>query len=115
MISDTQRTNKLILVVEDEDDLRTILKAILTKKGYSVVEARDGQEALDLLSVIERGPPVSQSLAHDGHLFMRQPMIGILAQVACQEVVCLGIVPCVHGFVGSRIASIDPLAMDNGL
>ena len=52
MISDTPRTNKLILVVEDEDDVRTILKAILTQKGYSVVEARNGQEALDLLSVM---------------------------------------------------------------
>jgi DNA-binding response OmpR family regulator len=49
MTSDAQRTKKLILVVDDESDVRTILRAILTQSGYSIVEARDGQEALDLL------------------------------------------------------------------
>jgi len=39
-----------VLVVEDEDSLRAITRRILMRQGYSVVEARDGQEALTLLN-----------------------------------------------------------------
>jgi PAS domain S-box-containing protein len=35
-----------ILVVEDEDAVRRLIKAILERLGYSVLEARDGEEAL---------------------------------------------------------------------
>lgn len=50
MTSDSQQAEKLILVVEDESDVREILRAILTQSGYSVAEACDGQEALDMLA-----------------------------------------------------------------
>jgi DNA-binding response OmpR family regulator len=38
-----------LLVVEDIPDILQLLKATLTFKGYRVVTARDGEEALDLI------------------------------------------------------------------
>ncbi|SKA83094.1 DNA-binding response regulator, OmpR family, contains REC and winged-helix (wHTH) domain [Caloramator quimbayensis] len=39
-----------ILIVEDEDKLRRVLKLYLEKEGYAVDEARDGEEALNVFS-----------------------------------------------------------------
>ena len=39
---------KTILLVEDFDDTRLMTKLWLTKKGYRVIEAENGQEAIDL-------------------------------------------------------------------
>src|SRR5206468_11573592 len=44
-----------ILFVEDEPVVRKMISAILSKKGYSVLEASDGLEAL-LLSKQHQGP-----------------------------------------------------------
>jgi len=33
-----------ILVIEDDDEIRTILRGVLEEEGYDVVEARDGRE-----------------------------------------------------------------------
>jgi two-component system KDP operon response regulator KdpE len=38
-----------ILVVDDEPQIRRVLRATLTAEGYSVIEARDGMEALEKL------------------------------------------------------------------
>lgn len=38
---------KRILLVEDEDDLRGMLRMFLEKMGYAVSEARNGQECVD--------------------------------------------------------------------
>ena len=37
-----------VLVVEDEESVRRLIRAILERLGYTVIEARDGQEALDV-------------------------------------------------------------------
>lgn len=37
-----------ILIVEDEDKLRRVLKLYLEKEGYTVDEAKDGEEALNM-------------------------------------------------------------------
>ena len=42
------REHKTIMVVEDYDDTRLLLKKGLEGLGYSVVEASNGQEAVDL-------------------------------------------------------------------
>jgi DNA-binding response OmpR family regulator len=39
---------KRILVIEDEDGLRSIVRMSLEKMGYAVTEARDGKEAIAL-------------------------------------------------------------------
>lgn len=48
--------NPKVLIVDDEDDIRKLLKRVLEKKGYEAVEARDGQEALS--AVREHSPDV---------------------------------------------------------
>lgn len=46
-----------VLVVEDDGDIRELFGEILSEAGYEVVEARNGQEALDFLRV-HHGPCV---------------------------------------------------------
>lgn len=38
-----------VLVVDDDDAIRQLLRLVLEDDGYTVVEARDGAEALDIL------------------------------------------------------------------
>lgn len=38
-----------VLIVEDEQDIRVLMKTYLASKGYDVVEARNGLEALLVL------------------------------------------------------------------
>ena len=40
-----------LLVVEDEENLRTVIRKRLTKEGYRVDACADGQEALDYMAV----------------------------------------------------------------
>ena len=37
-----------ILIVEDDDELRTVLKEVLEQEGYGVVEASDGRAAMEM-------------------------------------------------------------------
>ncbi len=43
---DTAVGTETILVVEDEESVRRLVKALLERLGYSVLEARDGEDAL---------------------------------------------------------------------
>ena len=45
---DRAHQRKTILLVEDFDDTRLIMKLWLLKKGYRVVEAENGEEAIQL-------------------------------------------------------------------
>jgi len=48
--TDVTTTNKpRILVADDEDDLRTLLGDLLSRSGYDVVSAADGEEAIALI------------------------------------------------------------------
>jgi two-component system chemotaxis response regulator CheY len=47
--------HRTVLVVEDEEDLRELLRSALEMSGYSVVTAQDGQDALRKLD--EHGSP----------------------------------------------------------
>jgi two-component system cell cycle response regulator DivK len=42
--------SKRILVVEDQADNRRILHDLLTSAGYEIIEAENGQEALDVVA-----------------------------------------------------------------
>ncbi len=48
------RGSETILLVEDEDEVRTVLNQILLSKGYRVLQASSGEEAL-ILSRLHRG------------------------------------------------------------
>ena len=50
------RSRPLVVVAEDDEDARTMLGTWLERRGYEVVLAADGLEALD--SVLCRGPDV---------------------------------------------------------
>ena len=43
-----------ILMVDDEERMRKLVKDFLTNKGFSVVEAGDGEEALEIFFCPER-------------------------------------------------------------
>src|SRR5262245_5494297 len=38
-----------VLVIDDEADIRTTIKMVLTKAGYDVVEAEDGEKAIQTI------------------------------------------------------------------
>ena len=40
-------TSATILIVDDEPQIRRVLRTTLTSQGYTVVEARNGDEALE--------------------------------------------------------------------
>lgn len=46
---------RTVLIVDDEEDLREVLRSALEMSGYSVVTAENGQDALRKLD--ESGPP----------------------------------------------------------
>jgi two-component system KDP operon response regulator KdpE len=41
--------NTTILVVDDETQIRRVLRATLSSSGYDIIEAKDGQEAVDMV------------------------------------------------------------------
>ena len=47
-VSDKVMESLKILVVDDEVRMRTLIRDFLAKKGYTVLEAGDGVEAMDL-------------------------------------------------------------------
>ncbi len=47
-------TGKVVLVVDDEPLVRSTLRRLLVRDGYAVVEATDGQHALELLAQMKR-------------------------------------------------------------
>jgi two-component system, response regulator YesN len=49
-VTDTETPKRqTILVVDDEIDVRALLRDVLSRDGYRVVEADDGEQALDIL------------------------------------------------------------------
>jgi two-component system, cell cycle response regulator DivK len=47
-MENTKEARRTIMVVEDYDDTRYFLKQLLEKKGYQVLEAANGQEAIEV-------------------------------------------------------------------
>ena len=47
MRAELTRRGSMVLLVDDEDQLRRVMKDLLERQGYTVVEARDGAQALD--------------------------------------------------------------------
>ena len=50
-----------ILVVDDEPQIRRVLRSTLAFRGYEFVEAGSGEEALELASKVKPGPKWSYS------------------------------------------------------
>ena len=47
------KNSKIILVVDDESSMRKNITDILLPEGYKIFEAKDGKEALDILSEVK--------------------------------------------------------------
>ncbi len=43
-------THGRVLVVDDEPDVRKVIKRILTQAGYDVIEAEDGEKAIEAIN-----------------------------------------------------------------
>lgn len=41
---------KTVFIVDDDDDIRLIIEYMLQREGYAVTSARDGKEAMELIS-----------------------------------------------------------------
>jgi PAS domain S-box-containing protein len=76
-----------ILLVDDEEIVRTVAKRILERYGYTVVEARDGQEAVDLylrrgkdfdLVVLDLSMPRLSGEEALTHLWLHDPAIKVV-------------------------------------
>lgn len=46
-VMEKSRMSKTVLVVEDHDDIRKMMKILLELYGYNVLEAQDGSEAVE--------------------------------------------------------------------
>jgi CheY-like chemotaxis protein len=47
-VTDTGPENTRILVVDDDSSIRSYLKELLSRRGYQVLEAENGKQALEL-------------------------------------------------------------------
>lgn len=50
------QSKKSVMIIEDDNDIRILLKQILENEGYAVSDACNGREALDLLRVSDPLP-----------------------------------------------------------
>jgi CheY-like chemotaxis protein len=46
----------IVMLVDDDDDLREITSTLLNSKGYQTLEARNGKEAIEVLTKAKRLP-----------------------------------------------------------
>jgi len=51
-VTTTPRSASLVLVVEDHDDTRLLLTLLLEMRGFKVVEARNGEEAIQIAECV---------------------------------------------------------------
>lgn len=72
-----EQAKKTILVVEDEDDIRTLVGEALEMEGYAVIPAVNGQEAIDALQTTALPNLILLDLmmpVKDGYTFRREQM-----------------------------------------
>jgi two-component system response regulator AtoC len=95
-----------ILVVDDELNMRMVLKAMLKKEGYQVVTAADGQEALEIL----RKEKISV-VATD----LRMPRLdgmGLLDRIMRDDPALPVIILTAHGTVANAVDALKKGAFD---
>ena len=75
-----------ILLIDDDDAVRAVLGAVLARSGHTVIEARDGEEGLDLfprarpdLVITDIAMPKNSGLEVVQVLREKQPRVKIIA------------------------------------
>src|SRR5436190_24022515 len=83
---------KSVLVVDDQEDLRVLLRDILEERGHHVFEAADGNEAVDWcaavrfdLLIVDLIMPGREGIETIRELRQRQPELKILAMSGAVE------------------------------
>jgi two-component system, cell cycle response regulator DivK len=81
---ENQVYGQTIMVVEDYDDTRLLLRQALEAKGYRVLEAINGQEAVELsrrehpdLILMDLDLPILDGIAATQHIRQQEEMIGV--------------------------------------
>jgi DNA-binding response OmpR family regulator len=49
-VSEGAQPNRVVIVVDDDDVIRRVVRTVLEADDFAVIEARDGREALELAS-----------------------------------------------------------------
>ena len=49
MRADSENDGKVILIIEDDEGIRSALNKLLSREGYTVVEASHGREGIEIL------------------------------------------------------------------
>ena len=44
------KAGKMVVLVDDEDDVRSVMKSVLCQRGYTVLDAASGADAIQLLA-----------------------------------------------------------------
>jgi len=104
---DTRRQRvKRILVVDDEEGIRSFISAVLEGEGYKITEARDGKEAAEILK--------EQSF-HLMFTDLRMPRLGgmeLLRLVSSEQPEMEVVVLTAHGTVESAVEAMKLGACD---
>ncbi|MCX7927255.1 MAG: response regulator [Candidatus Omnitrophica bacterium] len=86
------RKAKPILVVDDEQDLRFMLKSYLETKGYCVLEAENGRRALEIINKEDVGivlldiqMPEMDGLTTLSEIMRIKPNLGVIMVTAVQQ------------------------------
>ncbi len=106
--------NYSILIVDDEQNLRLTLSAILLEKGYFVTTAASGEEALELLSAIQYdlvfldlkmpGLDGMEVLAKINTIYPEMPVLILTANTSLETAIeCLR-----QGATGYLLKPLDP-------
>jgi two-component system chemotaxis response regulator CheY len=82
LFSGSKSGNGLVLIVDDEPDIRKVVRLTLQKAGYDVIEAENGEKAIELIKTGEN-PLVLDVIICD----IRMPKINGVEAIAyfCKE------------------------------
>ncbi|MBI4509299.1 MAG: sigma-54-dependent Fis family transcriptional regulator [Deltaproteobacteria bacterium] len=97
-----------ILVADDEPSLRRVLSAILAREGYEILQAADGEEAIELLRREEWG---ASAVITD----LKMPRLdgmGVLRRVALEAPDIPVIIITAHGTVDNAVEAVKAGAFD---
>ena len=95
-----------VLIVEDEQNMRRVLRALLRRDGYEVIEARDGAEALQLIGE-HRVSAVLTDLK-----MPRMNGLELLEEAQRQHPSLPIVLLTAHGTVGSAVEALKQGAFD---
>jgi len=87
-----RKNGKSILVVDDEEENRKLLKIFFSEKGYRILDAKNGEEALELartenpsVVLLDMNMPVMDGLTVLKKLLVINPELGVIMVTGNQE------------------------------